>query len=329
MPFSKHPPRKPLRVHPHVYSVFWLVVWVACLVVLVYVALFAVFIYQHGQAQRSGRDGRLARLIGRRTYAQHMRLLFFLSSWRRLAKWLAAPTEEPHGALSTGMVVLVGDSPYLQHWSSLAEDFDPLSVGRHPFDNIHAVPSDRPWTTEWLQALVSAEPAAIVYSAGDADISCGAAPRTVLDNFKAFVEAFRAAATTAGLSSLSRARAGARSLSDSGSGSVAALRNIPIVFLSLLVSPYQRAIGPPRLLRICAANSGPWGWAKYTENVLCVDLNQCPFVSRPRYFLLGGFCVLRPCDLYRTDKCASCIHSSAHTFYMHFMSAYVVHICTH
>ncbi len=269
MPLSAHPPRTPLKVHPHVHSVFWLAVWLAIAVILVYMALFAVFVAQHGQAQRTGRDGRLARLIGRRTYLQHMRLIFFLSSWRRLAKWLAAPIQVPEEALSKGMVVLVGDSPLVQQWSSLSEDFDPLSIGRHPFDNSHTSPPGRLWSSDWLQTLVSAEPAAIVYSAGDADISAGAAPQSVLSNFREFVQAFRAAATTP------------------------TQNNVPIVFLSVLVSPYQRAIGPSRLLRICAANSGPWGWAKTTENILCVDLNQCSFAATPRYFLLDGFYVNR------------------------------------
>ena len=58
---------------------------------------------------------------------------------------------------------------------------------------------------------------------------------------------------------------------------------------SVLVCPYQRGIGPSRLLRICAANSGPWGLAKTTENILCVDLNRCSFVTKPRYFLADGF----------------------------------------
>lgn len=267
MPFSKHPPRTPLRIPPEVHAVFWLVIWLACAVVCVYIALFAAFVMQYGKDQRSGRDGRLASLTGRRIYGQHMRLFFFLRSWKPLAQWLAAPMHVPKEALSKGAVVLVGDSPLAQYWGSVGQDFDPLSICRHPFDNANAGPSDPLWSSEWMQALVCSEPVAIVYSAGDTDISIGAAPQTVLNNFRAFVKAFRASAAN--------------------------LARVPIVFLSVLVSPFQRGIGPPRLLRICAANSGPWGWAKNTENVLCVDLNQCSFVKRSTYFLLDGFHINR------------------------------------
>jgi hypothetical protein len=275
MPLSSHPPRGlgPPAVHPHMHAAFWAVVGLACAVVAVYGVLFLAFVAQHkaGRDQRSGRDGRLARLTGRRLYVQHMRLLFWLSAWPRLARWLAAtvqqqaPPELP-ASKEGGDVVVVGDSPIAQHWRGLTEDFHPLPIRSCPFGNRLDGPTSGLWTPEWLHALVSAKPGVIVYCAGDADISSGAAPQTVLNNFRAFVQAFRGA-----------------------SNEVA----IPIVYLSILASPFQRGIGPPRMLRICAANSGPWGYAKTAAEsdptILCVDLNSCSFVAKPKYFLQDGF----------------------------------------
>ena len=115
------------------------------------------------------------------------------------------------------------------------EDFD-LSIGRHPFDKSYTGAPGRLWSSKWLQTLVGAEPAVIVYSAGDADISVGAAPQSVLSNFKEFVQA--------------------------GSDQPKVVYRLCFFRSSL---PHHRAIGPLRLMRICSQQR-PYG----NEKTSCV-----------------------------------------------------------
>lgn len=255
-----------VAVHPHMHAVFWLLVFLGGALALVYTVLFCAFIVAQGDALRSGADGALAKLAKRRMCVQHMRLLLWLRSWPSLEPWVAAalPQPQPQKArLQHGGVLVVGSGQLAQHWRNLTEQFDPLPIESFPFAAT-IDPQQPPWTPPYLKALAAAAPRLVLYYT-DGEVDIGKAPQTVLNDFRGFVQAFRAATSS---------------------------QTPPpvIVFLSVLASPFQRSIGPSRLLKICAANSGPWGYAKTQEpgHVLCVDLNATPFASKEKHYLLDS-----------------------------------------